>query len=481
MKNFNTYGFITIYGILFLTILFKVFNVPVSTDEVPTVFFYSKFSFWDIMMFPDNWPNNHILNTMFAKCCIAIFGKEQWAIRLPNLLIFLVYGYSVFRILKLVLKQDSWYFLPGALLFVNPYLLDFFGLCRGYGISSTLVLVSAFLILEGYYKKKDIFLWLSLLTSMLASYANFTVLVFWASAVVLVWFYFLLKNKGQLKKLLKPTLIIFIISVTYLGLIMVPIRKMQGTDQFKYWSSGGFYDDTIISLIHYWRYDSKILSSINFDFVTGFIVIFFLLNIYFLIKHFRKEKLSWQSFHHPLVISLLLLMLPALINITQNLLLGTPNLKGRTALFFYPLLATFILVVASRFPKLKKQWIGKGVAIALGLLLAINLLHRVSLTSVKEWSYDQNTLEVINYLKEKYDGDPVSLKTNWIFHPSFYFYEDAGKIPYIDLQPYDYNLDINTSAEYYYIFVKDYEFLEPRFELVYKFDPDRWLLKQKRF
>lgn len=481
MKNFNKYGFITIYGILFLTILFKVFNVPVSTDEVPTVFFYSKFSFWEIMMYPDNIPNNHILNTLLSKCSIALFGNEQWAIRLPNLLFFFLYGFSVFRVLKLVLKQDSWFFLPGAILFVNPYFLDFFGLCRGYGLSSALVTVSIFLLLEGYLKKKDKFIWLAILTSTLASYANFTVLVFWASTVILVWGYFIIQTNGQLKKFIKPTLIIIMVSLAYLALIIVPIQKMQGTDQFKFWSSGGFYNDTIISLIHFWRYDSKILSGINFDLIVGFIVAIFLLNIYFLIKHFRKEKFSLQNFNLSLVVSLLLLTLPALINITQTILLNTPNLKGRTALFFYPLFATFIVVVVGSLPKLKTQWIGKGVAVILGLLMVVNLSHRVSLTSVREWSYDQNTQEVINYINEKNDGDPISLKTNWIFHPSFYFYSYSGKIPSINLHPYDYKLDINTSAEYYYIFAKDYEYLEPRFEVVYKFDPDRWLLKQKRF
>ncbi len=480
MRQFNLYGFITLYGILFLVILYKVLNLSVTTDEVPTVFFYSNFSFWDIMMFPDNWPNNHILNTMLAKCSIALFGKEQWSIRLPNLLIFILFAFMVFRILKLVLKQNSWFFLPAALLFVNPYLLDFFGLCRGYGLSTTFVTVSILLLLEGYHKQKDWMIWLSMLTSMLASYANFTVLVFWPSVVILVWFYFIIENKGRIKSLIKPTLIIFFVSLAYLALIFVPIQKLQNTDQFKYWSSGGFYTDTIISLIREWRYNSKILSSIKSSLITGFIAIVFFLNIYFLIRHLRKENFSWRSFRDPIVISILLLLLPVFINILQTIILKTPNLNGRTALFFYPLFSTFIIVSFSMLPKLKKQWINKFLSITVGIIFILNLTHRISLKSVKEWEYDQNSMEVINYLKEKYKGSPISLKTNWILHSSFYFYYDSGKIPWIDLQPYDYNIDIITPSEYYYVFAEDYKLLEPRFEVVYKFNPDRWLLKQRR-
>lgn len=480
MRQFNFYGFITLYGILFLIILYKVFNVPVTTDEVPTAFFYSTFSFWEIMMFPDNIPNNHILNTMFAKCCIMFFGKEQWVIRLPNLLIFILYGFGVYRILKLLLKRNSWFFLPGALLFVNPYFLDFFGLCRGYGISSTLVTISVLFIMEGYMRKNKNWVWLSLFTSLLASYANFTVLVFWASVVILVWFYFFIENRGQLKNIIKPTLLIFFISIAYLALIIVPIQKMQGTDQFKYWSSNGFYEDTIKSLIHYWRYKSQILSNISFNFITGVIIAVFLLNSFFLILHFKKEKFSLQSSNHPIAVSILLLLLPAIINLIQTILLGTPNLKGRTALFFYPLFTTFVIVAIGMLPKLKKQWLNKVLAIFIGTILIANLSHRISLNSVMEWHYDQNTLEIIDYLKDKHNGEHVSLKTNWIFHPSFYFYSDAGKIPWIKLYPYDYDIDINTGAEYYYIFADDYKYLEPRFEVVYKFAPDRWLLKQKQ-
>lgn len=467
------------YGIFFLLILYKVLNVPATTDEVPAVFFYSEFSFWEIMMFPDNWPNNHILNTLLVKCSISVFGKELWAVRLPNFLIFILFGFGVFRILKLLLKPDSPYFLPAAILFVNPYLLDFFGLARGYGISGTMVLISVMLLLEGFQKRKKGFILLSFLTSVLASYANFTALVFWAAVVIMIWFYFFIENNGQLRKMLKPTLIIFLASTAYIALIITPIMKMEGTDQFKYWSSGGFYNDTVCSLIYEWQYNSKLLSGIKTHFISGFAGIIILVNIFLLWKQLKKEKFSLNIFYTSWFVALAMLFLPAVINIIQTIVLGTPNLKGRTALFFYPLFSTVIVIAVSTLPKFKKQRLNNIFLVLLLAVLGANLSHRISLTSVKEWEYDSNTLEVIDYLNDKYDGEPVSLKTNWIFHPSFYFYYDSGKIPLIDLQSYDYNIDVITHSEYYYIFADDYKYLEPRFDIVYKFNSDRWLLKQK--
>ena len=478
MRKFNLFGFITLYGILFLIILYKVMNVPITTDELPTVSYYSNFGFWEIMMYPDNIPNNHILNTLLTKCCIILFGKEQWAIRLPNLISFLFFSAGVFYILKLVVKQNSWFFLPAAILFVNPYFLDFFGLCRGYGISSTLVTISVGFMIAGFLNKKSRYIWFSLISSILASYANFTVLIFWVTITIMVLFYFFMESKGNLRSMIKPAVSLFLISAAYLALIMVPIQKMHSTNEFKYWTSRGFYNETVKSMINNWRYDSKLLSWINDPYLIGLMGLVILTNILYFFNKLKKGKYSFHNYSHPTFVTSLLLLLPAFINIAQTKILGTPNLSGRTALFFFPLLSTVIAVTFGLLPEFKKQWINKTAAIFIGVLLLSSFSYRVSLKSVREWYYDQNTTEVISLLKEKFNGKPVSLKTSWFFHPSFYFYVETGKASWIDLQPYDYNIDVTTPSEYYYIFAEDYKALKPRFEVVYKFSPDRWLLKQ---
>jgi hypothetical protein len=479
MKKINLYGFITFFGILFIIILYKVINVPVTIDEVPSVWFYSKYSFWEIMMFPDHWPNNHILNTMLTKCSMIIFGKDQWAIRLPSLLSFIVFGVAVFRILKLVLKPTSYFFLPAAILFINPYWLDFFGLCRGYAISTTMVTCTIAFLIEGFMYKKPIKIWFSLFTSILASYANFSALVFWVATSALVLFYFFIKTKKDWKKLIKPTIILFFISVAYLALIITPIRKMQSTNEFQYWTSRGFYSETIKSLIVAWQYNSKILLSISQDVWAIMLIIIVLIPIFYFLRNLIKTKFSIQNYYSPIFVTLAILLLPAIVSIIQSIFLKTPNLNGRTAMFFYPLISTVFATTLYLIPGFKKHWIHKSLATFAVVILLINLTSRVSLKQVKEFYFDQNTLEVIDYIKEKSNGKPVTLKTSWFFNPSFYFYTYTEKAPWIDLYGFDSNIDITTSAEYYYIWAEDYKQLEPRFEVVYKFSPDRWLLKQR--
>lgn len=71
----NQYTFILIYALAFSLSLFKVFHVPITHDEVATTVHYANFSVWQIMMYPDTLPNNHILNTIFTKIFLLFFGN----------------------------------------------------------------------------------------------------------------------------------------------------------------------------------------------------------------------------------------------------------------------------------------------------------------------------------------------------------------------------------------------------------------------
>lgn len=475
MKNFNYYGYFTFFGILFLIVMYKVFNVPITHDEVPTTIFYSRFSYWEIMMFPDNIPNNHILNTLLTKLCIQLFGKEQWAVRLPNLLSFILFGIGAFRIIKQNIKSNSVYFMAAAVLFVNPYLLDFFGLSRGYGLSSALLTLSLSFLISGYKFDKNRDVWFSLIIAILASYANFTLLVFWVASTILVLFYFLNQSQWKFQQLLKPVLLIGLVSLAYLALIFIPIQKMQSTNEFQYWSSNGFYKETALSLIHNWRYESSILERINSSVISVFIGSILLTNLGYL---YLLKKSRSKIFSSPVFIATVSLILTCIISISQSLILKTPNLNGRTAMFIYPLFSASLVAAIGLIPE-KNIFFNRILPISLLLICMLNLTNRVTLKSVKEWSYDQSNLEVINYLKDISGDKPVSLKTSWFFNPSLTFYSETGKIPWIELHPYDKNIDINTSADYYYVFSEEFKLLEPKFEVVYKFSDDRWLVKVK--
>ena len=240
--RFNNIGFVLIYVATFILITYKVFNVPITHDEVATVVHYSNFTYWEIMMYPDASPNNHILNTLFTKTFMYVFGNDQWVVRLPNLLSFILYALGSYRLISMFFGQKSLFFLAASLMFVaNPYLMDFFGLSRGYGMASSFCLFSLSYLVSGFRHVNTKHIWIAVIAAILACYASFTLLFYFAATICLSILYFFIYEKSLfLNKFLK----IVIFSIGFLLLIGVPLYKMQSTNQFVFWESNGFCEDT---------------------------------------------------------------------------------------------------------------------------------------------------------------------------------------------------------------------------------------------
>ena len=477
MKRINQYGFIAIMVTFFTILICKALTLPVVNDETPTAVSYIHYHVWQIMMYTDNWPNNHILNTLFVKFFVFIFGNSQLVIRLPNLLSFILYGIAIFRINKTILKIDSVFFLPAALLFVsNPYMLDFFGLCRGYGIASAMATLSVSYLISGFERSKDKYIWIAYSLSVLASYANFTLLVFWSGTSVMVLFYFV-KSGVQFKKVIRPVMIMFSVTVLYLALIANPMIKMHSTNEFQYWSSKGFYWDTIYPLIEYSRSGSHQILNPSSHLIAAFIFIAILVNCIFLFIRFKKNNYDFSDLKQPVFVATVLLLTTAGVNIFQCHVLKTPNLHGRTALFFYPLYLIVFVAFLGLWPAAKARSMHIFFACCFAFICIFHMADSFRFNWVRDWWHDSDTLKVMEYLKAENADKPVSLKTTWFCYNSFYYYTKTGKAPWLDLKDYDKSIELNTNADYYYVFSDDEKTLESKFEPV-KIYGDRVLLKR---
>lgn len=480
IKNFNRYAFFLAMGMVTILLLYKAIHIPILKDEWETPVKYINHNVWEIMMYTSNSPNNHILNTLLVKLFVFVFGsRDQLILRLPNIFAFLIYGIAIFRINRVVLKEDSSFFIPAALFFiVNPYLLDFFGLCRGYGLSSSLALLSVSFMVSGYFFQRERSVWAALGISLLASYANFTLLVFWGAITLMTWAYFIIKEGWNIRRLVKPTLTILFVNLLYLALIATPILKMQSTDEFRFWTSKGFYYDTIYPLIEYSRSGRHMIfekSHIYAVLIFGIL----LANISYILIGLRKSGWSRHHLYHPAFVTTAILLLTALVNIVQCMLLHTPNLHGRTALFFYPLFIAVFVSFLGLFNQFKGRWILPALAPVLTFLAIFHLADSFRLDWARDNYFDVNTFDVVRYIDEQYQEKPVSLKTSWLFYHSFDYYRYINRYPWLELKDYDESVNINTDAKFYYVPAADVEKLEPTYEVVYKPDNERWLLMRK--
>lgn len=202
IKKFRNYSLLNLACtfILLFFIFFKSIVVQISYDEAFSFlqYTYTK-NFFNIGL-----ANNHLLNTLLIYP-FSLIDLSEFFLRLPNILSGVLY---IFICLKLSENTNN-KILTFSILTLCPYLIEFFSIARGYGIST-------FLILSGLYffineSKKWIFL--SPICFLLSSFSiNIMIIFLWVFVFVNYKTYFL---KIDLKKIA----LLLVLSFFTLGII----------------------------------------------------------------------------------------------------------------------------------------------------------------------------------------------------------------------------------------------------------------------
>lgn len=85
--------------------------------------------------------NHHLLNVWGMWASRRFFGESEFALRLPNLLAYVLYLYASARI-ALKARTAVLAVAVFVLLNIHPYLIDFFSLARGYGLACGFMMMS---------------------------------------------------------------------------------------------------------------------------------------------------------------------------------------------------------------------------------------------------------------------------------------------------------------------------------------------------
>ncbi len=462
-------------------IIYKGITLPITHDELATIIHYSNFGVWEIMMFPDPWPSNHILHTILSKYSMALFGQEPWAARLPSMLFWGLYALGAFRVGRWLFPIDHWLlFFSVFVLLANPFLLDFFSLARGYAIANALMLNAAVFLMKRWPDNGDRRLVAAWILATLAAYANFTLLVAWAAVNVVIglttlYRYWLSRDWSAIARRLGAQLAA---CGGFALLIYTPINKMQSTNQFVYWDSTGFLENTVVSLVAGTRYGSKMIDIPDIWWAWASVVAV-VAAIGLLAREWRKA--GWyRTLQTPLLITTLFLLTTVGINLLQAWLLGTPYLTDRTALSYYPM---FVLVLLSglREWRLERQLASRLFAMAVSVLLLLHLGRTLNLNSVREWWYDQHTYAVIDRIDAlRVESNPVELQTSWYFQPSFRYHTQVQPRDWIHLSSYrEGTPDTLNGARFYYGFQSDVPALKHPYDTVRVYSGGMILMERK--
>jgi hypothetical protein len=373
--------------------------------------------------------NHHPLNTKLMGWTSRWLGAREWQLRLPNVISHILY--LVFGLLLLgQLKETTSILLGFALLNLNPFLLDFFGLARGYGLAMGLSMAALFLLRQAW-RQPDLtrragLLLLSLACASLADLANFTWLNFHlpllvASLVVLA------DGKRLPIKMERNTLlwaaVITGANAWFIRNVARRIWALSQSGELYGRGKSGFVKDTLGSLIDSYFYMQPHLAglkpAIMVIAIAGFLAAAFAIGY----RIWANRTISFSA------VLLFVLVLSVAAPIAEHFILGTEYPVDRIALYYIPvagLLAAFAIdeilaTGASRF--------GLIARMSCALLISAMLFHfsRTANTHyTMTWFYDANTKAAISEVDRLFGGPDshrrINIGNSWEFEPSLNYY-----------------------------------------------------------
>ena len=176
-------------------IFYKAFITEITVDEAYSFLNYSYVE----NVLNIGIANNHLLNS-YLVTLFQNFGYSEIFLRLPNVIFGWIY---IALVINVSLKSKN-YLLSLFLLILNPYVIDFFSISRGYGITTSLIFLSIYSYL--YFKNYNLYFSIFFLIIATTSYH--------VAVVFLILFYVVnIKDLYQLKGKVSFLIVSFLVSL----------------------------------------------------------------------------------------------------------------------------------------------------------------------------------------------------------------------------------------------------------------------------
>jgi hypothetical protein len=230
--------------LVFFYLVARIFTVSAVMDEVTSFFYYIQCgSMQPYYALPD--ANNHLLNSLLGHLCYLLLGEGIWVIRLPSLLSFGLYAYIGYQFYR-GLQNPFAKFLLIATLLGTQYIIEFFGVCRGYGMSFAFLLGLLYqlkLMFEKYTHKRFL---AATFFNILMILANLTLLT-WSPIFFFLQLLIFIVKKNDWKNyglIIGATITYVVIFIYLLGYVLM-LKKIGA---LYLWGGNSFYEVICIGL-----------------------------------------------------------------------------------------------------------------------------------------------------------------------------------------------------------------------------------------
>lgn len=409
-------------GLFFLYLsIYKASHCAFTHDESFTYLSYVKKNIMGIISMEEPVSaNNHILNTIGMKVVDKLISPTPFHLRIPNLVSHLLFIFFS-ALLVSGFKNNFLKLISFVLLNSNIYLIDFFSLARGYGLSLGFLMMHWYFLIETFKTNFERKTFLLMATSLfLAMTANFSLIYY---TIALMIFYLILgfkinykSHKTNNQNAIFQFKVLFGLLIFSILFFYTPISKLVKFDQLYFGGTNNLLDDTIYSLVYY--------SSISITTIEGKITLVYtivlaillLLLLVFLFRIFKRENIKTSS----IFISLFLIIL--CIQTALFYLFNSKFLIQRTAIFLIPLFTLCIINVINESDNYFLHLFS-------GIISTLLLYFTISFTPMNysiNWKYDADNETLLSDLNRIHINSPTKNKLrlgiDWIFQPSLNYY-----------------------------------------------------------
>ncbi|HZL99764.1 MAG TPA: hypothetical protein VFD43_05875, partial [Planctomycetota bacterium] len=213
----------------------------------------------------DKASNHHLLNTLAMRAGRALFGVEPWSLRLGSLAAHAVYLGAALAFVRR-LRSPVVGLCAFGLLALNPFVLDFFFLARGYGPASAFLLLGLLCLVCAQHDARRIggrpaaLVFLAATCAALSALANLAFLH--ASVPLLAGCAWVLLNGASLRPIerrrIPPLLALVAGAGLFAAAILPRILEMQRIGQLYFGGRSGLVADTLGSLVASSMYDRRL-------------------------------------------------------------------------------------------------------------------------------------------------------------------------------------------------------------------------------
>ncbi|MCW3085011.1 MAG: hypothetical protein JWP12_2377 [Bacteroidetes bacterium] len=436
-KKINTALFV-IAALVFAYTATRAYLLAITWDEAYTYIEFVRNRIILPKTFEIMSANNHLLNTSLMLFFTRMFGVSEIVMRIHILIAHLLFLFYSARLLKNL--NNKWLIITAFIIVnVNPYMLDFFSVARGYGLSIGLMMVSIYYFYLLHKKeKKNTNAIISIIFAGLAALANFVLLNYCMvlfGLIVLLYVYTAVKSAKPgkqktvtvIKGLAVPTLLMGL-----LLLFVVPIAmKLKTAGALFFGGERGFWADTMSTITDRCFYETSYNVWLQ-RLAKGFVFLILIASIIIVAGRVIKKQISANTLF--LTSLLLLIGLCCFSTVVQHHLLKTPYLLDRTALFlvvlFNLILVFFISELALKKPA--ASWVSHIAAVA----ALFHFFTVFNFSYVLEWKLDCNTKEMLSDLAKIKQvpaaKETVSIGIPLIFDPAINFYREKDNLLWLN-------------------------------------------------